>query len=60
MLAIFFIGVSVSALNVKFGDTAIDQLNQLRSDKFCELLAYKTQPYIVFSRPVKSQETSTL
>ena len=58
MLLIFFILISLAALNLKLADTAIEKLNKLRADRFCELMAFETNPYIVFSTKTDKPEAS--
>ena len=58
MLLIFFFMISLAALNLKLADTAIEKLNKLRADRFCELMAFETNPYIVFSTKTDKPEES--
>lgn len=46
----------VAALNSKFGDLALAKLNELKSDKFSQFLAFEHHPYIVFSQDLRKED----
>ena len=56
MLAVFFFLTGVAALNSRFGDSALAKLNELKSDKFSQILAFEHHPYIVFSQDLTKED----